>query len=111
MDGLKRISKPGAHVVSAVLILAVLVSGAVSNNISHDENKFIAPGQFLAYDGVLPYVGYPYTHMPYGVAFYAFSALISDYDLLAGRLLSVLFWLGSIVVMVAISRRLRRNLQ
>ena len=87
----------------------LLVCRAVSGNISHDENQFIAPGQFLAYDGLLPYVDYPYTHMPYAIPFYALSALASDYDLLAGRLLSVLFWFGSILVMVAISRRLSRS--
>ncbi|HET6845626.1 MAG TPA: hypothetical protein VFH29_02255, partial [Anaerolineales bacterium] len=86
--------------------LALLVARAVSGNISHDENQFIAPGQFLAYNGLLPYVDYPYTHMPYAIPFYALSALLSDYDLLAGRLLSALFWFGCIVSMVAIGRRL-----
>jgi hypothetical protein len=90
-------------------ILAVLVSRAVASNISHDENQFIAPGQFLAYDGLLPYLDYPYTHMPYAIPFYALSALASDYDLLAGRLLSVFFWFGSIVLMAAIGRRLSRS--
>lgn len=89
-----------------LLILALLASRAVSSNISHDENQFIAPGQFLAYDGLMPYVDYPYTHMPYAIPFYAVSALVSEYDLLAGRLLSVTFWFGSILLMVRIGRSL-----
>lgn len=90
-------------------ISILMVSRTVSGNISHDENQFIAPGQFLAYDGLLPYVDYPYTHMPYAIPFYALSALASDFDLLAGRILSSLFWLGCIVLMVGIGRRLTRG--
>lgn len=103
-----RTLKAWAQGVFYFSILALLVGRAVSSNISHDENQFIAPGQFLAYDGLAPYVDYPYTHMPYAIPIYALSAVLSDYDLLAGRLLSALFWLGSILLMVAIGRNMIR---
>ena len=99
-----RAEKAFAQGVFYLAILTLLVSRAASGNISHDESQFIAPGQFLAYDGLAPYVDYPYTHMPYAVPFYALSAAVSDYDLLAGRLMSTLFWLASIVLIVAIGR-------
>jgi hypothetical protein len=101
--------KRWAQGVFYLVILALLVSRAVSGNISHDENQFIAPGQFLAYAGLVPYVDYPYTHMPYAVPIYALSALLSDYDLLAGRLMSVLFWLGSIILLITIGRSLTKT--
>jgi hypothetical protein len=109
MTGASRAGKVWVQAAFYVIMLALLVSRAVSSNISHDENQFIAPGQFLAYGGLAPYVDYPYTHMPYAIPFYALSALASDYDLLAGRLLSVLFWFGSLILMVAIGRRLNRT--
>jgi len=96
-----------AQGVFYLTILALIVSDSVSAGISHDENQFIAPGQLLAYHGLVPYVDYPYTHMPYATIFYAFSALASDFDFLAGRLLSCLAWLGCILLIVAISRALR----
>jgi len=99
--------KAGAQGVFYLAILALLVSNSVSANFSHDENQFIAPGQLLAYHGLFPYVNYPYTHMPYGAFFYAISALASDFDFLAGRLMSCLAWLGCILLMVAISRAMR----
>jgi len=102
-----RILKLAAQVVFYLAILALLVSSSVSAGISHDENQFIAPGQLLAYHGLFPYVDYPYTHMPYGAAPYAVSAWASDHDFLAGRLMSCLAWLASILLMVAIARALR----
>jgi hypothetical protein len=92
-------------------ILAILISNSVSAGISHDENQFIAPGQLLAYQGLLPYVDYPYTHMPYAAAVYAVSALASTYDFLAGRWLSCVAWLGCILLMLAVIRRLRAEIR
>jgi hypothetical protein len=91
-------------------VFALLLSRAVSAGISHDENQFIAPGQLLADHGLLPYVNYSYTHMPYGIAFYAITALISDYDFLAGRILTSVVWLICILLMIAIARTIRAGL-
>ena len=59
---------------------------------SHDENQFIAPGQLLVDHALLPYVDYPYTHMPYAAFFYGAAEALTDYDFLAGRLLNALAW-------------------
>lgn len=89
------------------LILALLVSRSMSAAISHDENQFIAAGQFLADHGRLPYVDYPYTHMPYAVAIYAVTASLTSYDYLAGRLLTSVVWLICCLVIVALTRLVR----
>lgn len=89
-----------------LFVLAVLLSRAVTQVVSHDENQFIAAGQMLADHGWLPYRDYPYTHMPYAVAFYAFSARVSAYAYLSARILGALTWLGCIALLIAISRLL-----
>lgn len=90
-----------------LMILGLLVSTSVSATLSHDENQFIAPGQLLLSHGWVPYFSYPYTHMPYSTIFYAISAGLSDYDFLAGRVLSSVAWLACIMLTVAIARRVR----
>ena len=87
-----RTFKLSLQIIFYVLIFALFVSRSASSAFTHDENQFIAAGQLLADHGLLPYLDYPYTHMPYGVAFYALSASISNYDFLAGRLLNALAW-------------------
>jgi hypothetical protein len=109
MQKASKALKAAAQAIFYLAILALLISKTVSANISHDENQFIAPGQLLAYHGLLPYVDYPYTHMPYAIPFYALSAWLSEYDLLAGRLLNTITWLGCILLVVAISRALHRD--
>lgn len=109
MGNASKVLKATTQGLFYLAILVLLISRTVSANISHDENQFIAPGQLLAYDGMLPYVDYPYTHMPYAIPLYALSAWLWDYDLLAGRLLSTITWLGCLLLMVAISRDLRRD--
>lgn len=69
---------------------------------SHDENQFIAAGQLLADHGILPYLNYPYTHMPYGALFYAFTTKVSSYDYLAGRILNAVAWLICTLLIAAI---------
>jgi hypothetical protein len=87
-----RIFKLCIQIVFYILILALFISRAASAGFSHDENQFIASGQFLADHRLLPYVDYPYTHMPYATGFYAVTAAMSDYDFLAGRLLNAATW-------------------
>ncbi len=68
--------------------LILFISRSAWVGFSHDENQFIAAGQLLADHGLLPYINYPYTHMPYGALFYAITAKLSGYDFLAGRILN-----------------------
>ena len=91
------------------LVFALLLSRAVSSGISHDENQFVAAGQVLADHGLLPYRDYAYTHMPYGLVFYALTASLSSYDYLAARILGAITWLACIFLIIAISRLIGRN--
>jgi len=87
-----RRGRIAVEIVFYVLLLAFFFSRAASAGFSHDENQFIAPGQLLVDHGLLPYVDYPYTHMPYATFFYGLAAAFTDYDFLAGRLLSAVAW-------------------
>ncbi len=89
-----------------LLVLAVFMSKAASANFSHDENQFIAPGQLLAYHGLLPYVDYPYTHMPYATLFYGIGAAITPYDFLVGRMLNAVAWFVCALLIVMGFRRM-----
>jgi len=90
------------QVVFYFFILFIFVSRSLTVGFSHDENQFIAAGQLLADHGLLPYLSYPYTHMPYGAFFYALTAWISNYDFLAGRLLNaVVFLICSMLIVKA----------
>ncbi len=104
-----RLVKRLAQVLFYLLVLALFISRGASSGFSHDENQFIAAGQVLADHGLLPYVDYPYTHMPYAVAFYALSAAVSSYDFLAGRLINDLAWAVCAVLIVLTIRLLSRR--
>ena len=82
-----------ARYIFYLLVLLIYLGRAAHWGFSHDENQFIAAGQMLADHGFLPYINYPYTHMPYSALFYAFTAKITNYDYLAGRVLNAVAWL------------------
>ena len=69
-----KVLKGAAQGAFYLAILALIVSRSFTATISHDENLFIAPGQLLATRGLLPYLDYPYPHMPYAMPFYAVNA-------------------------------------
>ncbi len=89
------------------LILALLISRSMSAVISHDENQFIAAAQLLVHQGLLPYLNFPYTHMPYGVAFYAAVLSLTSYDYLASRLLTSVVWLLCLLLITVLTRLVR----
>jgi hypothetical protein len=93
-----------ARILFYILNLFIYLSRAVHWGFSHDENQFIAAGQLLADHGLLPYINYPYTHMPYGAFFYAITAIVSPYDYLAGRILNAAAWLACSLLIVYIFR-------
>ena len=105
-----RLFKLCIQVLFFLLVFALFVSRGASSGFSHDENQFIAAGQLLARHGLLPYVDYPFTHMPYGVAFYALSAAVSNYDFLAGRILNAIAWaLSALFIVLTIRVLAPRN--
>ena len=86
--------------------LLVLFSRVVSAGISHDEYQFIASSQVLVNQGLLPYVDYPFLHMPYQIPVNAAAILLCAYHLLAVRILNAVFFLASVMtVFFLVSRR------
>jgi hypothetical protein len=76
-----------------ILALAGLFIGtarALNAPFFHDEHQFIASGQLLARDGLLPYADYPYLHLPYLTFLYGFFFLFSDQHYLIARMISVI---------------------
>ncbi len=88
-----RSLKSIARYLYYLFVLLTFLSRSLNGGFGHDENQFIAAGQLLADHGLFPYLNYPYTHMPYGVLFYALTARLSSYDFLVGRILNAVFWL------------------
>ena len=60
-------------------------SRALNRGISHDEYQFIASGELLARHALLPYVDYPFLHMPY-IAFANAIPAFFSYKMLAVRI-------------------------
>jgi hypothetical protein len=80
-------------------LLAISLAQGLGRELIHDEHQFVAPGALLAQRGLLPYVDYPYFHMPYLAFLYGGVFLFTDHLLLGARLVSVLFgWLLVVVV-------------
>lgn len=90
-------------VVAAILLglLLVLVIGyAIGKPLDHDEHQFVASGALLAREGLLPYVDYPYFHLPNLVFLYALVFLVSPYLLFSARMVSVLASVGTAAVLL-----------
>src|SRR3972149_7627683 len=66
----------------------------MERGLNHDEHQFVASGVLLAKEGLLPYLDYPYFHVPNLVFIYAALFNFTDHYFLAARLLSAVFgWL------------------
>lgn len=77
----------GGLALAAVLV--VLTGMAMRKDINHDEHQFVAAGALIAREGLLPYVDFPYFHVP-GLAYvYAVLFGVTDRLLLAARGLAV----------------------
>jgi len=66
---LSQINLKLLHIIVFILICGLLFSRAMNSYISHDEYQFVASAQLLVSRGLLPYIDYPYLHMPYMVFF------------------------------------------
>jgi hypothetical protein len=99
----KTIGSPQSAVALVSLsLLAVIVGGyALGKPIDHDEHQFIAGGALLAREGILPYLDYPYFHLPNMTFLYALVFSISPYLLLSARLLSTFASVGTGAVLLA----------
>ncbi len=73
-----------------LVILLLLVGLNMRRGLNHDEEQFIASGQLIATLGTLPYLDFPYFHVPGLSLIYAAIFRFSPYLLLSARLFSVL---------------------
>ena len=95
-------SLQSAVALVSLCLLAVIVGGyALGKPIDHDEHQFIAGGALLAREGILPYLDYPYFHLPNLTFLYGLVFLISPYLLLSARLLSTVASVGTGAVLLA----------
>ena len=79
-------------------VILILFSRVVSINISHDEYQFVASTQVFISQGQIPYLDYPFLHMPYQIVVNSIAVLFSDYHLFAIRSLNAFFFLVSILI-------------
>src|SRR3989337_3201680 len=93
------------------LTIAILFGGsflliwgrAMQRGYNRDENQFVASGELLAEQTLLPYRDYPYFQMPSLIVLFALVDKVTDYSLLGARAVSVVFSMASIVLIFWIS--------
>ncbi|MCX6071826.1 MAG: hypothetical protein NTU91_13385 [Chloroflexi bacterium] len=98
--------------IALFLLLAgvVLFDRAIAQPFSHDENQFVSAGWWLARQGLLPYLDFPYHHMPYQIPLNALAVWLCPYILLSGRIVSWLAaWLASMLLFAAVWREFRQR--
>jgi 4-amino-4-deoxy-L-arabinose transferase-like glycosyltransferase len=71
-------------------VLLWTLSLAARTSFGRDENVFVAGGQLMARDGLLPYRDFRHYHTPYLIFAYAALFKATDYLLLVARLFSAL---------------------
>ncbi len=82
-----------------VFVSLILFSRVVNAGISHDEYQFVASSQVLVSNGELPYLDYPFLHMPYQILLNSLAVLVSSYHLLTTRCLNAVFSLVSTLIL------------
>jgi len=92
-----------------ISVILILFSRVISVGISHDEYQFVASSQVLVAQGQLPYVDYPFLHMPYQIPVNSIAVLLSNYHLFAIRGLNSFFDLTSILILFFLVTRLFKN--
>jgi 4-amino-4-deoxy-L-arabinose transferase-like glycosyltransferase len=90
----------------AALVLVLQFARAMNRDFDLDEHLFVAPPALLVQQGVLPYVDYPYDHMPTLVYLYAALTGWAPYKLLAARTVSALCGSATILLLFAVGWRL-----
>ena len=73
-----------------VTVFSLSFSRAIRAGSNHDEHQFIASAELWAGQGLLPYRDYAYFHLPNLVFVYGLVFRLTEYKLLAARLLSAL---------------------
>jgi len=82
---------------------------AMQRGYNRDENQFVASGELLAAQTLLPYRDYPYFHMPNLIFLYALVDKVTDYSLLGARAVSVVFSIVNIILIFLICHNFFRG--
>lgn len=90
-------------------VALILFSRVVMGDLSHDEYQFIAGAQFFRAKGLLPYLNYPFLHMPYMPVLYGLALFAGGSDFLTTRLVSELFTLLSLILVFVFTTHLFRG--
>jgi 4-amino-4-deoxy-L-arabinose transferase-like glycosyltransferase len=98
-----------ATLIFFIFVFAILFSRAVSMPVSHDEYQFVAGAQFFSRSLLLPYVSYPFLHMPYMPVIGSAALIFSQDDLLASRLFNSICTLLSAVLLFTLVWRQSRQ--
>lgn len=110
----KAISAPSLVTGLLFATIAVLLfARAVNSYLSHDEHQFVAPGLALTQQGDLPYVDYPYLHMPLMPMVYGPAMLLGENDFLIARIANEAFLFAALILLFQVILRfshLRGNL-
>jgi 4-amino-4-deoxy-L-arabinose transferase-like glycosyltransferase len=77
----------------------LIFSRAMEKGYNRDENQFVASGELLARNSLLPYRDYPHFHMPNLVFVYGLIFQFTDYVLLGARVFSVICAASSAVLL------------
>jgi len=103
MSGLRRAADVAGGLLGLGvlgLVAAQLLATAVGRPMIHDEHQFVAPGALLSQRGLLPFVDYPYFHMPYLPLLYGGVFVFTDQLLLGARLVSAGFAIALAALLV-----------
>ena len=78
--------------VVMVLAVGIIWAGvALPRELDHDEHQFVASGVMLARSGLLPYLDYPYFHLPNLIFVFAAADLVAASPFMAARCISLGF--------------------
>ena len=93
--------------IALFLFIAILLfSKVVSFSLSHDEHQFIAPSELLVSRGLMPYIDYPYLHMPYMVFINAIPVMLPFPHFFSVRIFNAIFLLLSAIIVYCESIRI-----
>jgi len=86
-----------------VFVFLVLLNRGVMAGISHDEYQFVAGGQLFRENRLLPYLDYPFLHMPYMPLINGVVLQFSQQDLLIARLFNELcIFISTLLIFILI---------
>jgi 4-amino-4-deoxy-L-arabinose transferase-like glycosyltransferase len=93
----------------AALVFALQFARSMNRELDPDEHQFVAPPALLVQEGLLPYVDYPYFHMPTLVYLYAALTGWASYKLLAARAVSAACGTATVLLLFLAGWRLFRG--